>query len=352
MKAIYVSDIAENAQVTGEFFVARKALLRSKSGSPYLALTLGDRSGNIEARVWEEAERVSAAFNEGDFVRVKARAEVFREAVQLAVTDLVRLEPAAVDLADFLPASERDPQEMLKELKALGRKVGNPHLRALLEAFFADRALMAGLARAAAAKNMHHAYLGGLLEHTLSVATLARDIAAHYPEVDRDLLLVGAVLHDIGKVRELSCAPGFDYTTEGRLVGHLLLGVEMLEEKMAKVPGFPPNLATALKHLIISHHGEYEFGSPKRPKTAEAFVLHALDDLDAKLNTVRQLLKSTASDAPAYHRVLERYIFGTLREGAAPPAQAKEIAHEGAREAEPAAEEANYSLLKGLVKGA
>jgi 3'-5' exoribonuclease len=339
MKALYVSDITDGAQVEADLFVARKALLRSRSGSPYLSLTLTDRTGQIEGRVWEEAERLAAHFGEGDFLRVRARAEVFREALQLSVADIVRLDPAVIELADFLPASEHKPQDMLRKLKILGRSIKNPYLNALIEAFFTDRPFMAALSRSAAAKNMHHAYLGGLLEHTLSVALLTQEVALHYPDADRDLLLAAAILHDIGKVRELSCAPGFDYTAEGRLIGHLLLGVEMIEQKLAVLKDFPPELATSLKHLIISHHGEYEFGSPKRPKTAEAFILHALDDLDAKLNAVRLALKA-AGTGTAYHRVLERYIFGPRQDSA--PAPAEEPPEEAA--------EASYPLLQPLLK--
>ncbi len=345
MKQTYISDITEESSIIGEkFLVARKALLRAKNGAPYLSLTLADRSGQIEARVWDEAERLAKSFAEGGFVRVRAQAARFRGELQLNVGDVEAVAAATLDMADFVPSSERDPEEMLRELKGHCRALGNPHLKALLQLFLKDAAFMAGLVRAVAAKNMHHAYLGGLLEHTLSVARLAREVSAHYPELDGDLLLAAALLHDIGKVREFTTAPGFDYTTQGRLVGHLLLGAEMLGEKLSRLPGFPEGLATALKHLIISHHGEYEFGSPKRPKTAEAFVLHALDDMDAKLAAVRQHLK--AAGEAAYHRVLERYIFGPL--GGEPEA-GRPGEESAAGEAEAA--EDNYSLLKPLLKG-
>ncbi|MFH0809811.1 MAG: HD domain-containing protein [Pseudomonadota bacterium] len=322
MKTKYVSDLVEDAVVTEAFFVVFKALKRSRNGAPYLALLLSDRGGQIEARVWDDAERLGGRFAQGDFLRVKAQASSYRDSLQLNVSDLERLDPAAVDLSDFLPSSERDPEEMLRELKALTRGMGNPHLAALLKLIWADRTLVAALTRSPAAKGMHHAYVGGLLEHTLSVARLAKTVAAHYPDVDADLLLTGAILHDIGKVRELSCSPGFDYTTEGRLVGHLLLGLSIIEEKIRGVPRFPVGLATALKHLMASHHGEYIFGSPKRPKTAEALMLHAIDDLDAKLATVRELLRSAAAGGgSAYHKLLERYVFATLAENEteAPP---------------------------------
>lgn len=333
MKALYVADITSGAQVEADLLVAAKSLRRAKSGAPYLALTLADRTGQIEGRVWEEAEAAAARFGEGDLVRVQGRAETFRDALQLSIAAITRLEPGSFDAADFLPASEHDREAMLRRLKSLGRTVRNPHLAALLEAFFGDRALMAALSRSAAAKNMHHAYVGGLLEHTLSLAELVNIVAGHYPEVDRDLLLAAAILHDIGKVRELACAPGFDYTPEGRLLGHLVLAVEMIDERLPK--GCPPELATKLKHLIISHHGEYEFGSPKRPKTAEAFILHALDDLDAKLNAIRLLLKEAGAET-AYHRVLERYVFGPPQTAAAEPP--------------PEESEADYPLLRPLIK--
>jgi 3'-5' exoribonuclease len=204
----------------------------------------------------------------------------------LTVHKLTLAGPAEVDLADFLPASERDPMEMFRELHGLVTGMANPHLKALLAAIFSDTEIAQAFRTAPAAKSVHHAYIGGLIEHVLSMAALARMTAAHYPNIDRDLLLAGVILHDLGKIRELTFERSFGYSTEGQLLGHMHIALRIIGDKIRAVPGFPVKLRTLLEHLILSHHGTLEFGSPRVPMFPEAMLLHLLDNLDAKMNSV------------------------------------------------------------------
>jgi 3'-5' exoribonuclease len=232
--------------------------------------------------------------------------------MQLIIQELARLADDDVELADYLPVATRSTDELVAELRARVDSLADPHLRGLLEAFLADAAFLQRYATAPAAKTMHHVYLGGLLEHSLAVADLADDVSRRYSGIQRDLLVVGALLHDIGKVAELCYERSFDYTDEGKLIGHIVMGVEMVEEKVRQLPDFPRSLATLVKHLLLSHHGQYEFGSPKRPKTLEAVILNFLDDLDSKINGVRTHIErdpDNGSGWTSYHRLYDRYFF-------------------------------------------
>ena len=232
--------------------------------------------------------------------------------MQIVIQELERLPESAVELADFLPVAPRDPAEMLAELRARVAAMQDPHLRALLEAFLADPEFLQRYTTAPAAKAMHHVYIGGLLEHSLAVAALAEDVCRRYPGLNHDLLVTGALLHDVGKVAELSYLRSFDYTDDGKLLGHIVIGVEMIEERLRRLPDFPRPLATLLKHLLLSHHGQYEYGSPKRPKTLEAVILNFIDDLDSKINGVRTHIErepDSDSSWTSYHRLYDRYFY-------------------------------------------
>lgn len=320
MKKLYVRQIQEREWVDDVFLVRDKIVGMAKNGKPYLTLKLMDRTGEVEGRIWDQADEVALLFDRDDFVRVAGKASVYMGKMQLVIQELTRLKEESVDLADFLPVSQRPVAEMLDELRARVESLADGHLRALMEAFLADQAFLQSYSRAPAAKGMHHVYLGGLLEHSLAVATLAIDICGRYPGLNRDLLLVGALLHDAGKVEELRYARSFEYTDAGKLLGHIVIGVEMVEEKLRGIPGFPRELAILLKHLLLSHHGQYEYGSPKRPKTLEAVILNFIDDLDSKINGVRSHLgKEPESDSSwtQYHRLYDRYFFKGF--GEAPP---------------------------------
>ncbi len=312
MKKLFTSEIRERDWVETVFLVRDKVIGMAKNGKPYLTLKLMDRSGEVEGRIWDRADEIAAQFERDDFVRVAGKASIYMGKMQLIIQELTRLDEQTIDLADFLPVAARPVAEMVADLKGRVTSFRDPHLRALLQAFLADEAFLGAYSRAPAAKAMHHVYLGGLLEHSLAVATLADDICRRYPGLNRDLLVAGALLHDVGKINELRYVRSFEYTDVGKLLGHIVIGVEIVEEKLRGIPDFPLELAILLKHLLLSHHGQYEFGSPKRPKTLEAVILNFLDDLDSKINGVRTHLDKEADSESAwsqYHRLYDRYFF-------------------------------------------
>jgi 3'-5' exoribonuclease len=309
---MFVSEIQDRSQVDSIFLVKEKISALARNGKPYLTLHLMDKSGEIEGRVWENVDSIGQLFEKDNFVRLKAKATVYLGKMQLIISDLACVADSQVALEDFLPEGDRDGDEMLAELSALVESCTDHYLRSLLQAFFNDATFLELYRIAPAAKGMHHVHLGGLLEHSLSVARLVDQIMPLYPMLRRDLLIAGALLHDMGKVREMTYLRSFDYTDEGKLLGHISIGVEMLHEKIIQIDGFPLELAMLLKHMILSHHGQYEFGSPKRPKTIEATVLNYLDDLDSKINGIRtHMRKETANRArwTGYHRLYDRYFY-------------------------------------------
>ena len=289
MKDLMVADLAsrENQVITGFFAAATKQARSTKQGAPYIALTLGDRTGQIEARIWDDVE--VQPFDSGDVVAVKGQVCRFNEKLQIKVEKIRRADERDVGryaLSDFVPQSERSVGEMWAELEGWIAGFTDPHLKALLEAFLRDKEIAADLREAPAAKGLHHAWIGGLLEHILSLMAICDLAAGHYTSVNRDLLLTGVFLHDIGKLRELRWGTSFDYTLEGQLLGHITIGIGMIEEKIASIPDFPAAKRILVEHLVLSHHGKYEFGSPKLPMIPEAILLHYLDDLDAKMQTM------------------------------------------------------------------
>ncbi len=311
MKKSFVNTI-EAGQAVHDIFIARdKQLAYKKDGAPYLALSLADRTGDVRAVAWDNVRTLSKAFSSGDYVRVKGTVSEYRQTLQLVVRHLERVDPADIDTVDFLPATERDVDHMLDRLIQLSQGVENKHLSRLLAAFFEDKDFVELLKTAPAAKKMHHAYLGGLLEHTLSIARLSQTVSSHYMGLDKDLLLTGAILHDIGKIYEFSYETHIDYSDAGRLLNHIVIGVEMLEKKIASIDDFPQDLALVLKHMIVSHHGTRDFGSPEPPKTLEAVVLNYLDELDAKVTGIRAFMDTQDPEAAwtSYHKSLERYFF-------------------------------------------
>ncbi|MGC2639136.1 MAG: HD domain-containing protein [Acidobacteriaceae bacterium] len=315
-----VSDLAgrESQNITGFFAAGSKQVRSTKDGARYFALTLCDRTGQIEARMWE----IDGAgdFETGDVVAVKGHVCRFNEKLQIKVDKVRRADErdsSRYALSDFVPQSERDIEAMWAELEGWVAGFSDLHFKSLLEAFLGDPEIAAGLREAPAAKGLHHAWIGGLLEHILSLMAICDLGARHYPGINRDLLLTGVVLHDIGKLRELHWGTSFDYTIEGQLLGHITIGLGMIEEKIAAIADFPPAKRVLVEHLVLSHHGKYEFGSPKLPMTPEAILLHYLDDLDAKMQTVRAELarNETAGRSGAemtdWIRSLERPLLNT-----------------------------------------
>jgi len=291
VKSPYIRELEPNQVITGLFLVQHKDVRQKKSGEPYLSMMLADRTGELDAKMWDNAAESLDAFERDDFVRVKGLYQIFQNRPQLTVHKIAAVADSEVDFADYFPASARDRDEMFAELRTWIESIANPYLRALLETIFADEEIALAYRTAPAAKSVHHAWLGGLIEHVLSLCHLAKFTAAHYKDIDVDLLLAGVILHDIGKIRELSYARGFSYSTEGQLLGHIVIGMQMIHEKLRQVPDFPAPLRDLLIHMILSHHGEMEFGSPKVPMFAEAMLLHHLDNLDSKMECVRGLIE-------------------------------------------------------------
>jgi len=261
-----------------------------------LRLELGDRSGTIEARMWDQFDVAAKDIGRDDFVKVNARVEIYRNKPQLSLQQLRLAKPEEVDLADFLPHTKEDVGKLYAQLLEYAGSIANPWLKELTTSIISDPAIAAKYKRAPAAKVMHHAYLGGLLEHVIGLCGLARQIAVHYPELDVDLLLTAAILHDVGKLDELCYERAVGYTIEGQLLGHIMMEFETVSKAMDAIEGFPPNLKTVVQHLLISHHGQYEFGSPKLPMIREAMAFHYMDDLDSKLAAVRAALAVDSGD--------------------------------------------------------
>jgi len=316
----WLKDLEENEQVHGRYLVKEKRLGTTRRGEPFLSLTLADRSGEIEAKVWDNAEDIANSFSEGDVVEVEGSTGSYRGKIQLTLASALNCEED-FDTSILLESSPLPAGDMFKSLREILHTLKNPHLRALADRFLADKDFVTELKRAPAAKNFHHGYLGGLLEHTLGVCRLARVVASMYPSLDEDLLVFGAFVHDIGKIHELRCGHVIDYTDEGRLIGHLVLGTRMLQEKIRTLKGFPAELEVKIMHLVLSHHGEYEFGSPKRPKFLEAFALHLMDDLDAKINGLGRFIEQDRQKGSwtEFNRLFTRYLLKGEPEVDQPP---------------------------------
>lgn len=297
MKKPFVSELTSEQTITGFFLVSAKELRNTKEGKPYLRLELCDRSGAVEARMWTKFEAAVQEIVREDIVKVEARVELYRDRAQLALLQIRKARPDEIDLADYLPHTKEDVDKMWAELLAHGQSIRNVWLQKLVLAILRDPSVEPRYKKAPAAKVMHHAYLGGLLEHVVGLCGLAKGVAAHYqPEVDVDLLLTAAILHDVGKLDELCYERSIGYTTQGQLLGHIVMEVETVGRTIDKIEGFPAELKTVVQHLLISHHGEYEFGSPKLPMIREALVFHYLDDLDSKMAAARAALAAESGD--------------------------------------------------------
>jgi len=298
--------------VESVFLVREKSLTRTKTGNPYLSLHLADRTGEVEGRIWENALDFDTLFAKDDFIKVRAEVDEFQGTLQLRILKLKKCEETEVLLDDFLPKTPLNIGKMFSEIKNIASGVRQPYLQKLLEAFFADEDFVRKFKMAPAAKGVHHVYIGGLLEHTLSVVQLTLLVGPRYKGINQDLLITSGILHDIGKVAELTFGRAFDYTDSGRLLGHIILTVEMVDEKLRAISEFPESLSLSLKHNLLSHHGEYAFGSPKLPMTLEALLLHQIDDLDAKVNGFLGWIEKEKEDPSrwtSYHKLFDRFIF-------------------------------------------
>jgi 3'-5' exoribonuclease len=328
MPRVFIEQFASPGQIVEQIFqVAEKDLRTTKKGAFFISAKLRDRTGELPAVMWDATQSLFAAIPQNGYALIKGRVGEYNGALQILIEAMRPAKDTEVDLGDFLPVGPGDPERDFARLREVMDQVRRPALRAFLDAVWADADLVAAIKRAPAAERLHHAYLGGLLEHTLSVAEAGLLLCQHYLKLDRDLLLVGVLWHDIGKTRELAYQDAFSYTDAGKLVGHITMGVLMLEEKIAAVRAagteFPEPLVNVLRHLVLAHHGEYEFGSPKLPMTAEAFAIHHLDNLDAKLHA---FFRDVAADADPTRRWTgyNKMFNGSLYKGLDEPAEEEE----------------------------
>jgi 3'-5' exoribonuclease len=310
---VFINTIQDGQQVEGVFLLKEMTRAETRAGKPFLTLKIMDKTGELTGRIWDDADRWEQECTPGQAVAISGRAQSYKGNLQLIITEVQRVGEGEVDISQFIPSTSGDIEKMAAELEGIARSVDDVFIRKLLVKFFHDQDFLEKFKKAPAAKSMHHAYLGGLLEHTLHVARLADKVAELYPSINRSLLMAGAILHDVGKVEELSVTSSlFDYTDQGRLMGHMVIGVEMVQAKISGIKEFPADTAMKIKHLILSHHGRYEFGAPSLPMLHEAFVLNFLDDLDAKINYVERLSARVPEDQcqwSEYQRNLERFLF-------------------------------------------
>ncbi len=313
----YVNELKDGEAVDEVYLLADKQLRANRNADLYLLASLRDKTGMISGLMWNVTEELVAHVNAGDFVRVKGKIQLFQGTLQLIIKHIQTVPTEGLDPAEFHPRTGADVEKLLARMIELLSTIVNPHLRGLIDSFLSDEKLIDDLSRSPAGVKTHHAYHGGLLEHMVNILETAHRIRDLYPKIDFDLLLAGIFLHDLGKIREMNCETAFTYTDEGQLLGHLIIGVEMLDEKIAAVVAgtgqpYPPELALRLKHMIISHHGSYEFGSPKLPMTPEAIALHHLDNLDAKVHEFARSIEddpNSGSNWTPYSPRLERKLF-------------------------------------------
>ncbi|MDD4804599.1 MAG: HD domain-containing protein [Candidatus Pacebacteria bacterium] len=309
MKSLYVQDISNNSLIEEVFALDSGELLpfRNKPGR-FLKLVMSDKTGTISAILWDDAEDVYNQIVESDFIKIAGRANTYKDTLTITAEHIKSVDIKDVDISDFLPVTSKNIDEMLEIIRATINNVDNSHLRKLLNNFWTDDKFRTAFAKAPAARGNHHAYIGGLLEHTTNMLNLVPALCANYP-VDKDLLCAGTLLHDIGKIKEYQCITSIDTTDEGRLLGHIVIGIQMIEEKILEIDDFPKELRLKLLHMITSHHGHYEWQSPKKPKFLEACLLHHIDLVDARVCGYLNTEEST--DDWVYSKSLDQWVHKT-----------------------------------------
>ncbi len=308
----FIKNLKENDLVQGVYLVNQATLLKSKAGSLYISAVLCDKTGSIDARMWDANNELKNKINAGEFVKLKGQVKVYRESNQIIIQNIETVDETKIDITDYLPTANRNLQDMYDELISIVNTINDTFIKTLLLNTLEDETIKPHFMRVPAAKSIHHAYIGGLLEHVLSICNLMLKISDHYKILNKDLLLFGAIYHDIGKVWELSYKTQFQYTDVGRLVGHITLASELIEKKSSEIKEFPEKLKNILKHIVLSHHGKLEFGSPKRPKFLEAFVLHYVDDLDSKMYSIGSIIKDhkeKQNNWTTYSEMYDRYFY-------------------------------------------
>lgn len=312
----YIETLRENERISEVYLCKQKQTFLTKAGKPYDSLTLQDKTGTLDAKIWDVNSSGIEEFDSLDYIYVMGDVTSFQGSLQLNVKRVKKVDASACNPADYLPVSEKSIDQMYADLLKIVDSLENPYLKSLAEAFFKDAEFAKRFRFHSAAKSVHHGYVGGLLEHSLSVTQMCDFYCKQYPILNRDLLLTAAMCHDIGKLEELSVFPANDYTDNGQLLGHIMIGAEMVGEKIRTIPNFPKRLGVELKHCILAHHGELEYGSPKKPALAEALALSFADNTDAKMETIKEALSSVAEDSlewQGYNRLLESNIRRTSK---------------------------------------
>jgi 3'-5' exoribonuclease len=318
MKNQFVKSLKIGSELTELFVLRKKELKETFEGQRFLKLELGDKTGRIDGVAWDNPEELYGQAETGDIVKIKGWVTTYKEAPQIKVERMKRASEEEIDISDFLPSTDKDVDALFREFKDVSQTIKNPHLHKLMQLVLEDSSITEGLKKAPGGKLWHHTYVGGLLEHTIRVVDICEKATGAYELLKRDILIAGALLHDLGKIKGYSGKGFFDYTDEGRLVGHIISGIELIDRKLDLIPDFPANLALQLKHLIISHHGELEFASPVVPMTIEAIVLHHADELDAQVNAFSRIIKTEKAKGKRWSdwvNLINRYIYLGEEEG-------------------------------------
>ena len=312
----YIAELHEGGHIQDVYLCKQKSMAVTKNGRDYENVVLQDRTGTLDAKIWDPNSAGIADFDALDYIEVYGEITSFQGALQVNVKRIRKCQEGEYNPADYLPVSKFDIEEMFTELLQYIADVENPYLKQLLEGFFVkDEKFSKIFKQSSAAKTVHHGFVGGLLQHTLSVTRLCEYYCKAYPLLKKDLLITAAICHDIGKTKEISLFPENDYTDDGQFLGHIVIGVEMVGEKIRQIPGFPAVLANELKHCILAHHGEYEFGSPKKPAIMEAVALNFADNTDAKLQTFTEIMENTTETGwLGFNRLFDSNLKGTRME--------------------------------------
>lgn len=303
----WIREMHDKVAVDSYFLIKERHTGVGKNGRLFMSLQLGDKTGSVDARLWDRVEDLMGLFDVGDVVKVKGLIQIFQGRKQLVVHKIEKAEAHGFAMAEFIPESNLNVQDLFVELMGIVKAVKNDHIRQLLLDTLEDSEIKTKFLQAPAAKSIHHGWKGGLLEHVLSISHLMNFMASHYKYLNRDLLIFGAIYHDIGKIWELSWDNGINYTDRGRLIGHLHMGCELLDRKAGRILGFDEDLKDRLKHIILSHHGKLEFGSPKRPKFMEALVVSMIDELDSRICSVHTVLENERESGDKWSRYNDLY---------------------------------------------
>lgn len=312
MDKVLIKDLKDKDQVLSVYLVKEKNLGLGKNGKPFMTILLGDNTGNIDARVWDQVDELSKEFDVGNLIQVKGNVQLFQNRKQLIVNKISKVNEKDFNFDDFVMKSHFSAEDMFAEVYAFTKEIQSEHIQQLVLSVLDDPEIKHMLYRAPAAKSIHHAWFGGLLEHIVSILKIMKPLAEHYSFMNKDLLYFGAIFHDIGKLWELEYEDSISYTNKGRLIGHMEIACELIDKKSQKILGFPAELKDILKHIILSHHGKLEYGSPKRPKLIEAFLVAYIDDLDSKVNQIHHFIEAERSSGEKWSRFndsFERYFY-------------------------------------------